>query len=397
MERRKNPDALGLLSVVAETEVIEGPKRKANRYPGVFKVEGKKGISYGIDYIHPQTARRIRKILKGVTSELQAAELRSVEIADAARGAVQKAYSLKPNRRVVSFESMVDLYLQQWARVNKGSWKTDSYRARALKMWFKGKLMSDINLDLIEKYKAARLNNVGRKSINKEISLGSQVFEKAVEWKKFEGENPFCKGARFKIKKGKKPGALTIEQVTAIREQIGHPVKRDMVEFGYYTGWRIGEIRKLKWEDVSLDSGKAWILDPKNTLSVEIELSHEAVALIARQKKRGPYVFCHLNGKPFKTGLHTVIKSAAARAGVSLPPRKAWHIFRRTWATMMLQNGCDIETLRVLGNWKDFQMPLWYAESAGTEGRREALNRIPALGTDDRNLPEKRDGMEPRH
>jgi hypothetical protein len=51
----------------------------------------------------------------------------------------------------------------------------------------------------------------------------------------------------------------------------------------------------------------------------------------------------------------------------------------------MLQSGCDVETLRVLGNWKDFQMPLWYAEAAGTEQRKKALNRIPDLNLNGRN------------
>jgi integrase len=85
------------------------------------------------------------------------------------------------------------------------------------------------------------------------------------------------------------------------------------------------------------------------------------------------------NGKPFKTNPQCVLKYAAARAGVSLPPRKVWHILRRTWASMMLQNGCDVETLRVLGNWKDFTMPLWYDEAAGADRRRAALNQIPDL------------------
>ena len=48
---------------------------------------------------------------------------------------------------------------------------------------------------------------------------------------------------------------------------------------------------------------------------------------------------------------------------------------------MMLQSGCDVETLRVLGNWKDIQMPLWYAEAGGRSQRREILSRLPKLDT----------------
>ena len=159
-------------------------------------------------------------------------------------------------------------------------------------------------------------------------------------------------------------------------EIVRRTVKRDMVEFDFNTGWRIGEIRKLKWKDVNLDNDMAWIIDPKNGESVEIELNDVAIEIIARQKRRSDYVFCHLNGNPFKTNIRDVLKNAAERAGVFLPPRKAWHILRRTWASMMLQNGCDVETLRVLGNWKDYSMPMWYADAGNTEYKRSVLNRI---------------------
>jgi len=69
--------------------------KKSKKYPGVYTVEGKRGISYGIDYIHPLTGQRVRKILKNATSEAGADKIRSIEIADAARGAVNKAYGLK--------------------------------------------------------------------------------------------------------------------------------------------------------------------------------------------------------------------------------------------------------------------------------------------------------------
>lgn len=279
----------------------------------------------------------------------------------------------------------------QWSKENKESWQTDEHRAKPLLKAFKGKLMSDLNPFVIEKYKVARAKVVKKQTVNKELILGSQIYEKSVEWKKYDGENPFLKVSRFKVKKGKKPGALSPEQVWAIRDQIHHPVKRDMVSFAFYAGWRISEIRKLKWEDVNLETGCAWIVDPKNGQTTEIELGDEALKIVKKQVKRSSYVFCKLNGEPYKTNLQDTIKNAAKRAGFHLPVGKRWHIFRRTWASMMLQKGCDVETLRVLGNWKAPQMPLWYAEAADKEARRKALNMIPSLDeleANGRNLPE---------
>jgi integrase len=87
--------------------------------------------------------------------------------------------------------------------------------------------------------------------------------------------NPFKK-IRFRVKRGKKPGALSPEQVAGIMNASGLPVKRDMVAFPFYQGWRIREIRKLRWEEVDVDKGSAWVVDPKNgetTLLTRHELS----------------------------------------------------------------------------------------------------------------------------
>jgi len=343
--------------------------KKNNKCRGVYTRKTKTGLSYGIDYINPLTGQRVRKILEGVKDEDEALNLKNIELADAQRGAINKAYGLKGKTRTVLFSDMVEEYLE-WSRENKGSWETDEYRAKPLNRVFKGKLMTDINPFIVEKYKVARAKKVAKNTINKELIFGSQVVEKAIEWKKYDGENPFLKAKRFKIKKGKKPGSLSPEEVKSIRDEIKHPVKRDMVDFAFNTGWRISEIRKLKWDDVNIETGCAWIVDPKNGDTVEIELNDEALGIITRQAKRSEHVFCHLNGNPFKTNLHAVIKNAAQNAGIQLPPRKAWHIFRRTWASMFLQKGGDVETLRVLGNWKDYSMPMWYADAADREHRK---------------------------
>ena len=128
--------------------------KKSKKFPGVYSVKGKKGVSYGVDYIHPQTNERVRKILKGVTSMEKAAEIRSIELADASRGLVNQAYNIKDKPKVISFEAMVKAYLE-WAKENRKDWKGKEYIADHLLKAFKGKLLSDINSFIVEKFKMA--------------------------------------------------------------------------------------------------------------------------------------------------------------------------------------------------------------------------------------------------
>jgi len=359
--------------------------KKGKRYGGVYSVEGKNGISYGIDYVHPQTGKRVKKIIKGCSSEQEAAEIRSVEVADAARGALEKSYGLKPSGPAILFDDMIDEYLKYWSKPNKDH-DTDTHRAKPLRRAFARKLMTDITPWGVERFKIQEAKSSSKNTVNKVLSLGSQIFEKAKEWGKYKGQNPFWEVKRFKIARKKKPGSLSPEQVEAIMTEIRHEVKRDMVEFAFNTGWRISEITGLKWEDCDLEAGSAWLVDPKNKETVEIELNDRALQIIQGQGRNGEYVFCHKNGKQYKTSLNKVFKNAAERAGVYLPPRKAWHILRRTWASMFLQAGGDVETLRVLGNWKDHSMPMWYADAAGRAHKKRVLNKLPKLNG--RNMEE---------
>lgn len=349
---------------------------RSKKYPGVFRVEGRKGVSYGIDYIDPQTGHRVRKIVKGATSEAKAADARNIEIADIRRGLYNKAYGIPASGRPLLFSDAAALYLENWSAGNKNL-RTDKQRMGALLRAFGGKLLSNITAFSIERFKLTESKRVARVTVNKYLSLGAQVIEKMRTWKKYEGPNPFLEVERYRVSKGKKPGCLTPDEVGAILAEIGHQTKRAMVLFAYHTGWRVSEITHLRWDEVDIERGLAWLVEPKNKQTVEIPLSDAAVAVIRAQERRGAFVFCHLNGAPYKTGLHSGFIAAAKRAGVVLPPRKAWHILRRTWATMFLQAGGDVETLRTLGNWRDHAMPLWYAEAAGADLKRETLNKIP--------------------
>ena len=256
--------------------------KKSKKYRGVYTVAGKLGTSYGIDYVQSITGRGIKKIVKKCTSEAEAFEIRSIELADASRAAIEQACGIKPKVQTLLFSDMIDEYLITRSAQNK-DFKTDKQRASVLKRDFGGKLMGDITPWMLQRFKVNMAKTKAKATVNKYLSLGAQVYSKAIEWGKYTGENPFLRAERFKVKRDKKPGSLTPDQVAAIR------------------------------------------------------------------------------------------------AGIYLPPRNAWHILRHAWASMFLQRGGDVETLRVMGNWKDYAIPMWYADAGSEEHRRKTLDRLPKV------------------
>lgn len=356
--------------------------RRSKRYPGVMVVSNLSGkISYGIDYVLP-SGQRVRKILKGCKSERQASQIRAIEIAAAAQGELEKKYGLKGKTKSILFHKAIDIYGDH-AKENKKSYNVEKFKYAVIKRspLFEGKFIAEISPALVEQYKSTRVKEVSKKTVNKEIMICRQVVDYMIKMKYHTGDNPFRAIENYKIPKGKRPGSLKAHEVIAIIDQIKHPVKRDMVAFAYYTGMRIGSIRKLKKEDYNQDNRSIWLVDPKSGETAELPLSDAATEIVERNIKRSnsEFIFCKLNGKPFLTAMNDIIKNAAKRAGIALPSGKKWHALRRTWTTRMFISGADIETVRYLGNWKDDTMPLWYNDGLNFEEKREMLNKIPRL------------------
>lgn len=351
--------------------------KRSTKYRGVYIIEGKLNTSYLIDYTHPGTGARIRKVVPA-NSEKQAADLRAIELTDARRGAVNKAYGIKGQCSPLLFTDALDKYLE-YSRENKKSWQLDEYKAGILKKYFIGFTMGDITIYLVEQYKSFRAKQVQKKTVNHELILGRQTYKKVTDWGLYDGENPFAQVPNFKTSKAQKPGYLTADEASAIISHIIRPVQRDMAQFAFYEGWRISEIRALKRKDVDLERKVAIIRDPKNGQPAQMLLRDETCKIIQRQIKHGEYVFHKGNGEPFRTCLNGCLRNAAQRAGIPLPPGKLWHLFRHTWATMMLRAGADIPTLQAMGNWKDPTMPLHYAQSMREVERRALIGTLPTL------------------
>ncbi len=345
----------------------------------IYKVQGTQGTSYGINYTDPLTGGQVRRIIRKARTEEQAQQALTIAMADALRGQLGIKSAPKP----VPFTKMAEKYLE-WSKSNKKSWARDSTSINALKKAFGRKLLSDITPWLVEQYKMKRKKKVAVGTINRELSCLSQIFKKAIFWKKAE-INPVEKVKLFKeiimpIE------ALTKDEVLSLIDNARGAVK-PVARLLYHTGMRIKEALTLKWEYVFIDRGYLLVVDSKNGATEPVLLNDEAKALLeGLERRRGQYVFCRKDGRPYKR-LYRGLCNAAKRAGVRLPKRKAWHIFRHTWATNTAQiPGCDTKTLMELGRWKDPIMPLRYTHPSN-DHKRKILEGLPSLRSRDPEVP----------
>lgn len=160
-----------------------------------------------------------------------------------------------------------------------------------------------------------------------------------------------------------------------------------------YTGCRIGEVMRMKWEDVDLQHRWAYIGQTKNgdprTTFLREDVA-EALAALAGGRSEGPVFPFRMGG-----GLKDRLVAAKLKAcGVNRPPRKrgetkesrripphrlkwvGFHTFRHTWATWMRRYGkADVQGLVATGNWRDPRSAARYAHVAA----REEWSRVESL------------------
>lgn len=112
---------------------------------------------------------------------------------------------------------------------------------------------------------------------------------------------------------------------------------RDFARWAYYTGWRAGSIRSLRWEDIHDNVLTVRAQYSKTRRAQDIPLEGPLREIIERRSadRKGPYVFHYDDGRPigsYKTAWATAIRSTGLKGRI-------FHDFRRTAATNLRRAG----------------------------------------------------------
>ena len=146
----------------------------------------------------------------------------------------------------------------------------------------------DIGPDSVDRYVAIRLSDgAANVTINRETGLLAQAFRLGVEGQRIS--------AAPKIRKLSEKGNARqgfFEKVD-FDEMVKHlpDYLKGFVKFGYYSGWRRGEVRSLQWADVDL-AARVIRLRPENCKTREgrvLALEGELWTVIAEQHAAREY------------------------------------------------------------------------------------------------------------
>lgn len=225
------------------------------------------------------------------------------------------------------------------------------------------------------------------RTINFEVSVLRTFFYFLINERGLKMENPCARFKRLKDSKQKskrRPPTYSQEELDKLFEASDEFEKTAFATL-LLTGFREQELCYLAWPDVNLrQSKKATIrlsgegkdgFSPQDYEERTIPIPEELSGLLQKLPRTSEWVLPNTKGDR-TTHLLRRLKEVAARAGVR---NATLHKFRHTYATRLLESGCDIVTVQTLMGHSDLETTRQYL-NPDEDLQRQAGNRLSLTG-----------------
>lgn len=253
---------------------------------------------------------------------------------------------------------------------HKRSQSKDIAIIKWLDPWTGGKYIDEIDRELIDHIKAARLKVASASTANRYLALIRSVLRKAMlEW---EWLDRVPKVTLYQ-EAGGRVRFLTFSEFERLHSELP-PHLAAMALFSVHTGLRQANVRDLQWSQIDLENRHAWIeaIKHKNGKSHAVSLNETAMSVLTKQAgQHHENVFVYA-GKPISNVSTKAWWAALERAGIK---DFRWHDLRHTWASWHRQSGTSTPELKHMGGWKSDSMVERYAHLA-PEGLQIAADRL---------------------
>jgi len=309
--------------------------------------------------------RRVRQIVGLSRPETEQAMLN--KLADLKR---DKFGIMKP-RENIFFEEFAAEYMELYAS-QKRSWVRDRSAIKHFNEFFKGKVLSMITPELIERYKAARKDaGANPATINRELACLKTIFNVAILWGKLDS-SPAKQIRRFPVNNIREK-ILGDEDMRRLVEAAEPRIKPVLI-IALSTGMRRNEILGLKWQNVHFEGKYIFIEYSKSGKTRQIPMND----LIFETLKNIPRVseFVFYNTKKNKNVSLFAVRDAFLRACEKAKIKGLrFHDLRHCAASAMVRKGIDLVTVsKILGH-SSIIMTMRYAHPT-PENMKLAINSL---------------------
>ena len=320
----------------------------------------KRNNDYWIDY-YADGQRYREKIGPNKSTAIEVLNIRKGEIA---KGTFKSPKQKKQDReqarvKEIRFKDFAHEYLELHCKVNnQKSWKkADVHNIKVLNEHFSGLPLHEISTHKVQQFKQQRAKEVTPATVNRQLTCLKSMFNKAISWGKFSGKNP-VKGIKLFKENNQRLRFLEKEEIIKLLANCNEHIK-PIVIIALNTGMRRGEIMGLKWRDIDFRRGIIHLYNTKNGEKREIPLNEQARnALISvRKHPESELVFTKKDGQSYGDFKKSFLK-ALDKSGIK---EFRFHDLRHTFASHLVMNGVDLNTVRELLGHKSLAMTLRYS------------------------------------
>lgn len=336
-------------------------KRKSSRFPGVQmresnvrKHNGKKDVCFTIDYIDPQTKKRIRKDIGWASEGFTQAYAAQVRAELLSKGKLEHNAEFRKiaPKRSFTLQEAFEKYVNEWLIPRNKGYKND-------RDFFYANLQSVLEADInkIDVYILDKLiaelsqKGLSNKSVCYLIGLIQRIINKMDDWGLYGGTKPFSKVTLPKVN-NRRMRFLTPKEAAMLLEELKEHSLTVYLQalISLHCGLRFGEIAELKISDIDFFSENICVRDPKNSKSrhqiMTATLKEELERFIALTNPLS-YLFPGQNGEKQKTVSRT-FERAVKKLGLNevngIPVTDArqkvvFHTLRHTYASWLALSG----------------------------------------------------------
>lgn len=363
---------------------------------GVYQRITKRGIVRWCISYYDATGKRVQRVIKNAQSEEDALLARHSAVSEA----FQRRLGIRRKPDRISFAEYADIYLENYAKINKRSWNTDVSYLKSLNGSLGSLFLDEIGPLQIEKYKARRLKDgVTKSTVNRCLAVLRKMLTLAVEWGHLE-KDAVPKIKFFPEKDNLKERILTDDEEQRLLASAS-PTLRSIVIIAVNTGMRLGEILGLRWDQIDFTGQRIRVERTKSGKIRHIEINTPLLQELVRLKSldgRSPYVFLSdVTGKPLTT-VKTAFKGACRRAKKDPKDKDdpgivglRFHDLRHTFASRLNLAGADPVTIMELMGHSSLKMTERYTHT-NLEQKRKAVEMMAkahplSVGTGDGSSP----------
>jgi len=358
------------LMLKGESALSKKLKRWNYGFGAVYIRKTKQGKErWYIDY-RDENGKRVQKVVKNA----QQREDTLIELQTKVAQCFAKEHPHIAKTEKIRFPKFVEMYLENYAKVNKRSWKDDFYRLRKFIELFGNVQLHEISPFEIEKFKLAKLSDdLSKSTVNRYLAILKRMFNVAIDWG-YAKENPVKRVKFYPEKDNLKERILTEKEEDRLLEASSEHL-RPILIVALNTGMRRGEILNLKWENIDFQAKEILVENTKSgrprTIDINSHLLNKLVKL-KNEAQDSQNVFLNpKTGKPYKK-LQTSFNGARRRAGIK---NLRFHDLRHTFASRLVERGVDLIRVKELLGHSSVKITERYTHS-NQEGRKKAVELL---------------------